>query len=163
MIVYHPLYDSYHCVVRTLKILSRLGSKNHDKDRIKIYDYSFLFPCETNNITLPADCSIYKKICISNKYNKVFDTRNTFAQLENVQEIAYHALASFGFIENDLLFNDIIKLTDKIIPDNLTADLTDREAQYMELVISYFENLSAGELKKRTKLMEYRYEFFETK
>lgn len=33
----------------------------------------------------------------------------------------------------------------------------------MGLVVDFFENISLGELKKRTKLMEYRYEFFETK
>lgn len=163
MIVYHPLYDTYHCIVRTLKILNCLGHNNRDEDRIKIYDYYFLFPCETNNITIPTDYSRYKKICTSNKYNKVFDTRNTFAQLQSVQETAYRALASFGFIDNDLLFDNIIKLTDKIIPTNLLANLTDKERLYMGLVTDYFESLPTAELKKRTKLMEYRYEFFEAK
>ena len=163
MIVYHPVYDTYHCLTRTLKILRCLGEKSHEKDRIKIYDYYFLFPCETGNITLPGQFSTYKKICQANRYNKVYDIRNTFSQLESVQETAYRALAAFGFIDNDLLFDDILKLTDNSIPDNLLFDLTDTENTYMELVVAFFENISILELKKRTKLMEYRYEFFETK
>ncbi|WP_346770221.1 ABC-three component system middle component 5 [Bacteroides graminisolvens] len=163
MIVYHPVYDTYHCLTRTLKILRCLGEKSYEKDRIKIYDYYFLFPCETGNITLPGQFSTYKKICKANRYNKVYDIRNTFSQLESVQETAYRALASFGFIENNLLFDDIIKLTNNPIPENLLFDLTDEETSYMELVTTFFENISISELKKRTKLMEYRYEFFETK
>ncbi|KGN81827.1 hypothetical protein HW49_03840 [Porphyromonadaceae bacterium COT-184 OH4590] len=163
MIVYHPVYDIYHCLTRTLKILRCLGNKSYEKDRIKIYDYYFLFPCETDNITLPRQFSAYKKICRANRYNKVYDVRNTFSQLESVQETAYRALASFGFIENGLLFDDIVKLTNNSIPENLLFELTDAEATYMELVTAFFENISIVELKKRTKLMEYRYEFFETK
>lgn len=106
---------------------------------------------------------MHKKICKANRYNKVYDIRNTFSQLESVQETAYRALASFGFIENNLLFDDIIKLTNNPIPENLLFDLTDEETSYMELVTTFFENISISELKKRTKLMEYRYEFFETK
>ncbi|MCC8018221.1 MAG: hypothetical protein LIO85_00360 [Rikenellaceae bacterium] len=59
--------------------------------------------------------------------DKVFDTRNTFIQLESVQETAYRALAFFGFIEKNLFFNDIISLTDKEIPNNLLMDLNDEE------------------------------------
>ena len=140
-----------------------MGNKSYEKDRIKIYDYYFLFPCETDNITLPRQFSAYKKICRANRYNKVYDVRNTFSQLESVQETAYKALASFGFIENNSLFDDIIKLTNNSIPENLLFDLTDAETSYMELVTTFFENISIVELKKKTKLMEYRYEFFETK
>lgn len=163
MIVYHPVYDTYHCITRTLKILRCLGDKSHEKDRIKIYDYYFLFPCETDNITLPGQFSSYKKNCKANRYNKVYDVRNTFSQLDSVQEAAYRALASFGFIENNLLFDDTIKLTHNLIPDNLLFGLTDIEVAYMELVTDFFENIPILELKKRTKLIEYRYEFFETK
>lgn len=163
MIVYHPVYDTYHCITRTLKILRCLGDKSCEKDRIKIYDYYFLFPCETNNITLPGEYSSYKKICKANRYNKVYDMRNTFSQLESVQETAYRALASFGFIENDLLFDDIIKQTNKLIPDNLLSNLNETERVYMELITNFFEKISVRELKQRTKLMEYRYEFSETK
>lgn len=89
--------------------------------------------------------------------------RNTFSQLESVQETAYRALASFGFIENDLLFDDIIKQTNKLIPDNLLSNLNETERVYMELITNFFEKISVRELKQRTKLMEYRYEFSETK
>ena len=140
-----------------------MGNKSYEKDRIKIYDYYFLFPYEIGNITLPKQFSTYKKICKPNRYNKVYDVRNTFSQLESVQEMAYRALASFGFIENSLLFDDIVKPTNNSIPEDLLFELTDAEVTYMELVTAFFENISIVELKEKTKLMEYRYEFFETK
>lgn len=153
----------YHCLTRTLKILKCLGEKSHEKDRIKIYDYYFLFPFETKRITLPSDYSNYKNICETNRYNKVYDMKNTFSLLESVQETAYRALASFGFIDNEMLFNEKIKLTNKPIPDDLLFDLEKFELYYMELVINYFETISIRELKERTKLMEFRYEFSYTK
>ena len=60
MIVYHPVYDTYHCLTRTLKILRCLG-ENLIKRQDKNLRLLFLFPCETGNITLPGQFSTYKK------------------------------------------------------------------------------------------------------
>ena len=153
MIVYHPIYDTNHCLIRTLKILRYLKKDSYEKGRIKIYDYFFLFPCETAHISLPRKYSKYKKICTPNRYNKVHDVRNTFLQLDEAQEMTYRTLVAFGFFETDLILNGIIKPTGIQIPNGLLADLTGIEIDYMELVANYFETIQLDDLRRKTKLI----------
>lgn len=159
MLVYHPAYDSYHCITRILKILVCLSQKEYKIDRIKIYDYYLLFANDIQNITLPMTFSSYKKIVTTTKYNNVENPKYVFNQLDNVQKMAFRAIASFGFIDKDLFEKEIIKLNSKeIIPNNLIPDLKEYEVEYFSLVRDFFENISLKELKQRTKIMDYRYE-----
>lgn len=158
MLVYHPAYDSYHCITRILKILQCLSVKEYNIDRIRIYDYYILFLNDINKITLPRDFFNYKNLEQSNKYNKVDNPSYVFSQLENVQNIAFRAIASFGFIDKDLFEKDIIKLNALEFPKDLIPSLKGVEVEYFSFVKDYFENISLRELKQRTKLMEYRYE-----
>jgi len=158
MLVYHPAYDSYHCITRILKILKFLNIKEYNIDRIRIYDYYLLFLNDIENITLPTDYFNYKNLEQSNRYNKVDNPSYVFSQLENVQNIALRAIASYGFIDKDLFDKDIIKLNNIEFPNGLIPELKTIEVEYISFVNAFFEKISLRELKKRTKLMEYRYE-----
>lgn len=158
MLVYHPAYDSYHCITRILKILKFLNVKEYNIDRIRIYDYYLLFLNDIENITLPRDLYNYKNLVQSNRYNKVDNPSYVFSQLENVQNIALRAIASFGFIDKDLFDKEIIQLNKVELPNDLLPELTTIEIEYMSFINSFFEKISLRELKQRTKLMEYRYE-----
>lgn len=163
MIIYHPLYDSYHSIIRVLKLLTYLGDKSYEIDRVRIYDYFLLFPFELKNITMPMGFSEYKKIAIENRFNKVHDIKNTFLQLESVQELAFNAMISYTFIDRELYQDGEIKINKSIIPKELTFTLNDAERVYIDFLIKCFEKLPLRELKERTKLMEYRYELSEIK
>lgn len=158
MLVYHPAYDSYHCITRILKILKFLNVKEYNIDRIRIYDYYLLFLNDIENITLPRDFYNYKNLVQSNRYNKVDNPRYVFSQLENVQNVAFRAIASYGFIDKDLFDNDIIQISKIELPNDLLPELKAVEIKYMSFINSFFEKISLRELKERTKLMEYRYE-----
>lgn len=158
MLVYHPAYDSYHCISRILKVLRFLEEKEYNIDRIRIYDYFLLFLNDIEKITLPRDFYNYKSLVKSNRYNKVDNPTYVFSQLESVQNMAFRAIASYGFINKDLFDKDIIKLNDIEFPKNLIPELQDIEIKYKSFVIDFFEKISLRELKQRTKLMEYRYE-----
>lgn len=158
MLVYHPAYDSYHCITRILKILKFLSTKEYNIDRIRIYDYYLLFPNDIESITLPKDFNNYKYLVLSNRYNKVENPSYVFSQLENVQNIALRAIASYGFINKDLFENDIIQLGEIDFPYELIPELNAIELKYMSFIDTYFEKITLRELKQRTKLMEYRYE-----
>lgn len=158
MLVYHQAYDSYHCITRILKVLSCLSDKEYSIDRIRIYDYYILFINDIKNITLPTEYSAYKGLIKNTKYNQIENQKYVSSQLENVQNIAFRAIASFGFIEKDLFEKEIIKLTSMQIPDKLIPDLNENEVEYFSLVRDFFENLTLKELKQRTKIMDYRYE-----
>jgi hypothetical protein len=158
MLVYHPAYDSYHCITRILKIMQSLDIKEYNIDRIRIYDYYILFLNDINNITLPTAFFEYKKIEKSNRFNKVHNSIYVFTQLENVQNIALRAMASYGFIDKDLFDKDIIKLCLTELPKEINNSLNSKEDKYIDFLKSFFEKQTLREVKKRTKLMEYRYE-----
>ena len=158
MLIYHPAYDTYHCMVRILKILNFLSEKQFELDRIRIYDYFFLFPNEIEIATLALDYGKYKKILLNNKYNKVQNSKQTFYRLESYQNLAFKALSTFNLIDKYALDNDFVIRTSAIIPEGLLNNLDSIESSYLELVQSYFEELSLKELKRRTTLIEYRYE-----
>lgn len=163
MIVYHPLYDSYHSIVRVLKLLSFLDDKAYEIDRIRIYDYFLLFPFELSKITMPMGFSEYKKIAKENRFNKIHDVKNIFLQLEGVQELAFNAMISYGFLDKNFYLDGNIKIDISLVPNALSLTLNDIERTYMEFVTKCFEKMSLRELKERTKLMEYRYELSEIK
>jgi len=158
MLVYHPAYDSYHCITRILKILNHLNRKEYSIDRIKIYDYYLLFINDIKQMSLPREFFKYKDLVKSNKYNTVNNPRYVFNQLENVQNTAFKAMASYGFIDKDLLENNTIALSLLDFPQGLIPELTDFEIEYISFINEYFEKISLRELKTRTNLMEYRYE-----
>lgn len=161
MVVYHPAFDSFHCITRLSKILKLLPSKKRHLDRIRIYDYYFLFINDLENISIPVEFSEYrqyKKIISNSKYNKVISPKLSFFQLEKIQDLAIQTLASYGFINKELLCESIILNTALEIPPILVEKITEEEKKYLELVSNVFEKMSLRQLKERTKLMEYRYE-----
>lgn len=158
MLIYHPAYDSYHCITRILKLLTNLRLEEYRIDRIRIYDYYILFTNDIYKLTLPHDFSDYKNIVKTNKYNRIDDSKYVFNQLSAVQTIAFRAIASFGFIDKDLFDKGVIKLSDIEIPKDLVPNVKDYEIKYFSLINNYFETISLRELKERTKIMEYRYE-----
>lgn len=158
MLVYHPAYDSYHCITRILKTLTCLSEKEYQIDRIRVYDYYLLFVNDIKSITMPREFFEYKDLLKNNRYNRIENPRYVFSQLENVQNIAFRALASYGFIDKDLFEKDIIKVVIDIIPENLVPELKDYEVNYFSLIRDFFEIISLKELKQRTKIMDYRYE-----
>ncbi|MBI5539787.1 MAG: hypothetical protein HY951_06995 [Bacteroidia bacterium] len=158
MIIYHPVYDTYYTIIRFLKLLKNLNQKQYEIDRLRIYDYYFLFLNDIKKIVLPKEYSKYKHLLETNKYNRIQNSKYTFSEMESVQELALKALTSYGFIDKELYNNEFIQFSDIIIPDGLISDLTKNETEYIKLIVEYFENISIRELKQRTNLMDYRYE-----
>lgn len=163
MIIYHPLYDSYHSIVRTLKLLQSLEQKPYEKDRLKIYDYFLLFTHELKSITMPRDFLKYKDISKRNRFNKVHDAKNTFIQLGHAQELGFSSMISYGFIDREYYLRDLLKINESDIANKITLEYTESEEMYIEFIKLCFEKLPLRELKERTNLMEYRYELIDTK
>jgi uncharacterized protein YcbK (DUF882 family) len=159
MLIYHPAYDAYHGIVRIVKILQVISSgKRLEVDRLRIYDYFFLFPNELENVTLPIMQSKFKRILKNNKYNKIQNAKSAFLQIEPIQVLSLKSLASFNFIDSTQLLSDFVQRTTQAIPEELILELSETEKEYLELVSTYFETITLKELKKRSGLMEYRYE-----
>jgi hypothetical protein len=145
-------------VTRLLKVITALDQRNRELDRLRIYDYFFLFINEISIITLPHAHTHYKKLLPNNRYNRVQNSKYAFAQLQSVQDIAMKALAAYDFIDNESLDTSTIIYRNPKLPEQLLSHLSVQEKEYLEFVKNYFETLSLKELKQRTKLMDHRYE-----
>jgi len=156
MLIYHPAFDNYHCMIRILKVLENLPKQKYSYDRIRIYDYFFLFPNDLRKITIPTALRHYKVIKAENKYNTIHNPIEVFRRISGFQYLALNALASYDLIDNALFQEKIILRTDKKVPFEL--NLRDFEQKYLEFLTSYASKLALKELKERTKLMEHRYE-----
>jgi hypothetical protein len=156
MLVYHPAFDNYHCIVRILKILNNIPNVQHNIDRIKIYDYLLLFPNDLRKLSLPTAWNNYKTIKPQNRFNAVQNSVDVYNRISGFQNIALSALASFGLIDNSLFNNDYIKLNDVVT--EIPLILTDVEVKLFDFINRYLNNLNIKELKERTKLMNHRYE-----
>lgn len=156
MLVYHPAFDNYHCIVRLLKILNNIPQNEYSIDRIKIYDYFLLFPNDLRKLTLPTAWGSFKMIKPQNRFNEVQNSIDVYNRISGFQTIALNALASFGLIDSELFNKDFIRLR----PVTLEIDLklTDIEIKLFELINRYLNNLSIKELKERTKLMNHKHE-----
>ena len=159
MLVYHQAYDSYHCIFRMLQILSWIGEKKLELDRIRIYDYYLLFPQELKNASLPKAYQKIKRTQPQSRYNKVFNPNQIYYHLESFQISALQTLASYNLIEKQQFQKNIILRSTMPIPNGLKG-LIDKNInlEIHKLLIEYFETIPIKELKKRTKFIEYKYE-----
>ena len=53
MLLYHPIYDPFHCVFRLLVIGDTLKITKIQIDKISIIDFFYLFPKQLSKVTLP--------------------------------------------------------------------------------------------------------------
>ncbi|MES2425469.1 MAG: ABC-three component system middle component 5 [Bacteroidota bacterium] len=156
MLVYHPAFDNYHCIVRVLKLLNNMPNDKYSIDRIKMYDYLLLFPNDLRKLTLPTAWNNFKNIKAQNRFNEVQNSMDIYNRISGFQNIALNALATFGVIDQALFNKDFIKLTKT--PVDISLSLTDVEVKLFDFINRYLNNLSLKELKERTKLMNHKHE-----
>ena len=162
---YHPAFDSYHCIYRTLLLSAKTASKVIEVERMRIWDFYLVFPPETRQISFPSELSILKRSDIRpNTYENVVDPQFIFARMKAFQLTAYRSLAAFGLIESSELLNNRIVRTNKTVPSTLLSrfDATNEGERYvLSLVASALNNLplyGPKGLKQRTKLLDYKYD-----
>ena len=73
MLIYHPLYDAYHCVFRLLLIIERL--ENVPVATVRLLDFYVLFPARVAKIRLPAELS-YGRTLANKSYNPYHEISN---------------------------------------------------------------------------------------
>lgn len=156
MLIYHPLTDAYHNLYRNLAILQRFKKISLDYDTLLIFNYFFLFPQDLRRTTLPQKYGRIKKMKYENKFNIVKNTRPVIQRLKAVQDITIQSLVGYGLIDEELyLVENKITLLDTNIS---IPEVNDIHKEILGLYEDYLVNLGSKELKKRTKILQYRYE-----
>lgn len=162
MLIYHPAFDAYHCVVRLLRLLTHLNSC--EIQRARILDFFIAFPSCIAEVRLPRGNPQVKRIAksLSNPYHDPVNPKQAFREMEHIQLAAIRCLAGAGIIETDALRLGILKSSEKPIPPSLNPD-----AQLLanETLTTYFLKTLASlpltgpnGLKDRSGLLDHRYD-----
>ena len=166
MLPYHPAFDSYHCAFRILLLLESMNKPVVEVDKIRIWDFYFLFPQEVKNITFTSSILALKREfqIDSNPYDKLLDPKRIFERMKPYQMAALKHLAAYGFIDPQELSKSLIKRTDKPLPKELNPNMEALDSQQLsviKLLQSPFNDikfLGLKGFKDRTKLLDARYD-----
>lgn len=171
MIIYNQAFDYYHAIYRMIRFLTHYKhSEFIELDRLRIWDFYFLFPQEVHRITLTKtedDIRELRKRFIkekNNPYKQVFDNKKVFEKLRPYQLTALRCLASYGIIDKALLKENRVSIISESLLKEYHAEfepLSYTEQNVIALMTLYFSDVSLfgpNGLKNRTKLMVSRYD-----
>ena len=171
MIIYNQAFDLYHTVFRMLQLLTHFNKNEYvEVDRLRIWDFYFLFPNKIHEIKLRRDEKDVKNILSKyitkkeNPYELFFENRKIFEKIKPYQISALHCLASYGIIDKELLsLNRVSIISIEILENyaNKFEDLTAKEKNLITILTSHFYFIPmVGEngLKKRSNLIESKYD-----
>lgn len=167
VLIYHPIFDANHCVFRTLLLLQEQDLDGIDIELFRLMDFYVLFPSLLKSIKpFPNELRTYKKgiLKISDPYENIQNPNRIFIELRRIQSIAFHHLLSKHLIDMESYENGKIKRTETDLPDSLVKSLNEatyKNYEWFTLVSKEFKKIEfygSNGLKKRSGLMEYRYD-----
>ena len=165
MLTYHPAFDFYHCAYRSLLLLTKTSRNAVEVDRMRIWDFYFVFPTAVKEVVMPRDLWSFKDIPDdANPYEEIVDPQRIFTRMQPYQASAFRYLAAYGLIDSDKLSENEIKRTAKRIPVALLTNMRELDQQQEHIVklisgpFSGFNLYGPGGLKARTKLLDFRYD-----
>ncbi len=163
MLTYHQGFDIYHTAFRTLRVLNEAETKSLEKDKLRIIDFIILFPNDLENMKMPVGSTSYRNLYKDNRYNSIPNRKRLFIQLGKYFETSLQCLLTFGILDLESYKNSLIKLVNfevakKVLETSLNTSTID--VNIMAFIKGYLFEMNLHELKKRTELIEYRYDLF---
>lgn len=164
MLIYHPAYDAYHCVFRSVLLTNYLNEIEVAK--LRLLDFYLTFPAELSKASLPKELSHAKKVVepYLNRYHGPVSGLQTFKDMEHIQMSAFGTLAATEIFDADNFSKGLIKRSTSIIFPEMQERILHFEEENKDLLNLIVKDLSSipllGDkgLKKRTNLMEYKYD-----
>ncbi|MCS6122794.1 ABC-three component system middle component 5 [Shewanella baltica] len=166
MLLYHPYKDSNHCIFRMLTILSTLD-KSIELEKLRILDFYYIFPHFIKEIDgWPRAYISFKKIAeeISEPFENTPNKKKLFFDLNQIQSQAIMKLCAREILSINLAKKGIIKLEKSKISEDFMKKIEDEKnnnAISLKLVSNFLSKIEwkgKNGLKKRTGLMEYKYD-----
>ncbi|EGR2702212.1 TPA: hypothetical protein NJ348_003254 [Vibrio parahaemolyticus] len=165
MIIYHPRNDLYHCMFRFISIASMQDLEDFDSVRLRIYDLFYLFPHLVKDIEFPRAKGIAELKrsfgSINQPYEVLPDKKRLFSEMGDYHIQALQILKAKGIFEEE---NGNLRISEGFYSPSIQKLINDNSNESKELFCKLFQTLNAiqvvgeGGLKKRTGLMEYRYD-----
>lgn len=164
MLIYHPAFDAYHCILRMLAILNI--SNDIEIERARILDFYLTFPSAASKIRMPIDLKLLKMEARahSNIYRDPINPKITFREMQHIQDAAIKTLAATNMICKNGLKQGKVIMVESELNSDLNVSVTsfiDNASPFINILIQELSLIPLrGEsgLKDRTNLMEYRYD-----
>ncbi len=164
MLIYHPAFDAYHCILRMLAILNICDGI--EIERVKILDFYLTFPSAASKIRMPVDLKQLKPAAksYSNIYRDPINPKITFREMQHIQDAAIKTLAAANIVCKDSLKQDKLIMVEPNLNQELTSSVDNfimNTSPFIHILIQELAQIPLrGEsgLKDRTNLMEYRYD-----
>lgn len=165
MIIYHPRNDIYHCMFRFITIANIQDLEEFDFTRLRIYDLYFLFPHFVREIVFPrmkgVAALINRAAQFYEPYESLPDKKRLFSEMGD-----YHIQALQVLLAKDVFKETSGKLSigpafqSKSVAKLLSENQYISNNFYGDLLRTLNQIRLSGDsgLKKRTGLMEYRYD-----
>lgn len=161
MLVYHPAFDSYHCLFRSIAILE--VCQESETERLRILDFCLSFPTVVAQFRLPPGRAAVKKAALSvaSPYRDPISARAVFANLATIQVAAFACLTATGLTTTN---SGVICRTQSILPEVIKRrclEIKTKEKVFFDTLLSQLialPLLGPDGLKARSGLMEYRYD-----
>lgn len=168
-VVYQEAFDPYHTIFRLLRINSAVIADGIVSfDTIRILDFYLLFPNRLLNFSFKSEHRRFRKIIkdldIQKPYGYLPDAHGLFARMEAIQRAAVVTLNVNGFLETGDNLTDNILFNNEAVPKNIQIrinHLNEIESQIISILSSFvndYELMGKDGIKKRSGLLEYRYD-----
>lgn len=161
MLIYHPAFDAYHCLVRFCAILDRVQATEFD--RLRILDFCLCFPTSVLGFKLPRSALSLRAQAkaVENPYRTPIGQKRVFDDLDMIHEASLGCLTAAGVVEVD---SYRIRRTNRDVPPDFfhrCQRLQAEERFFFEDCLPVFGEMSllgVDGLKSRSGLLEYRYD-----
>lgn len=165
MILYHPLFDVYHCLFRILLLLETSNKKEMEKERLRILDFYLLFPHALKSFRFPKHLKSKSKFVNSLKtsYEQFGSSYILFLKLTPFQDSALGHLISTNIINKDKFEIGIIERTSTFLPEEVINSFKkpDIDSNLVSLLSGFFTEINldgTDGLKARSGLIEFKYD-----
>jgi hypothetical protein len=165
MLIYHPKNDIYNCIYRFIAIAKLTNLNSVEVNRLRIFDFFFLFPHLANDIAYPRLKGVSEIKKLSKKFDEPYenlpDKKRLFSGISDYHIQAIQILCAKGIFS---LNEDVVSLgenfNDPSIQKLLVGNRYTTDCFFGKFVNLLKEVELTGEngLKSRTGLMEYRYD-----
>ncbi len=150
---------------RFISIASMQDLEDFDSVRLRIYDLFYLFPHLVKDIEFPRTKGIAELKrsfgSINQPYEVLPDKKRLFSEMGDYHIQALQILKAKGIFEEE---NGNLRISEGFYSPSIQKLINDNSNESTELFCKLFQTLNAIEivgesgLKKRTGLMEYRYD-----
>lgn len=168
-ITYSSAYDPYHCVFRALQLRLLRGRSETELIRLQFIDFYYVFPTLFKDVRKTQETrrryEYLKRLdLIPEPYASLPSPRSLFHRVREVQQAAFAALSSQGFVLAKPFKDGLVQWTDKELSGELgsaIAAATQRDDVILRLLTDFFFVLplrGPDGLKARTGLVGFRHD-----